>query len=276
MLNTIIRLTAASIFLGCSFLIIALSVWTSRRPSRMYKAIPPVLAAAFIVLSVAMVAQQSGDTHPNLPDSSIEGIVTVEGPIETSRALEGTKLTLTEGRFYEKSRSVFTDVEGHYQFDCLSAGTYQLNVKVKGYQPYTATVHLWQGEMHLENVALHAVNLARFGQRGLSFAKQGSAVTLHMRPASFDPTMAPSQSAHSGVGLGGSSRNFALRPARVIIVQPVPTKPLSIRVPTTRTSDSPYFPGSKPLKRICAACRACSGGMPSILPEFPVLRFQEV
>ena len=276
MLTTITRLSAVSIFVGYSLLVIALSVWTGRRKSSINTAMPSLFPVALIVLSAAMMAQQSGDTHRNLPDSSIEGIVTVQGPIETARVLEGTKLTLTEGRLYEKSRSAFTDVEGHYQFDCLSAGTYQLNVKVKGYQPFTATVHLWQGEMHLENVALHAVNLARFGQRGLSFAKQGSAVTLHMRPASFDPTMASSQSAHSGVGLGGSSRNFALRPARVIIVQPVPTKPLSIRVPTTRTSDSPYFPVSKPLQRICAACRACSGGMPSILPEFPVLRFQEV
>jgi hypothetical protein len=82
--------------------------------------------------------------------------------------------------------------------------------------------------------------------------------------------------AHIGVGAGGSIRNFALQPARVVIVQPVPTKPLSTRFPTTRTSGPPYFPGSKPVKRTRAVCLECPGRMPSILLEFTVSRFREV
>jgi hypothetical protein len=156
MLNTITGLSAASIFLGYSLLVIALVRCTRRRRSWINYAMPALFPVALIVLSVAMLAQQSGDTDRSLPDSSIEGLVILDGTSGSSTVLQGVKLTITEGRLHEKSLSVFTDEEGHYQFDGLRPGTYQLKVTVKGCQSFATTVHLGLDELHVKEIALHA------------------------------------------------------------------------------------------------------------------------
>jgi hypothetical protein len=117
-----------------------------------------------------MFAQQSGDTDRILPASSIEGLVILDGSSGTSTMLQGVKLTITEGCLHENSLSVLTDEEGHYQFDGLRPGTYQLKVTVKGYQSFATTVHLGRNELHLEEIALHAENVAFFEGRASSSA----------------------------------------------------------------------------------------------------------
>lgn len=154
MLETIPRLSAASIFAGYSLLVIALIMWTSRRRSVTSVPMPRMLPIALIVLSAAIFAQQSGDTDRNLANSSIQGLVTVKGPSGKPSTLNGVTIQLSGGVLEQQSLSVLTDTDGHYQFEHLRAGTYQLEVKVKGCQPFTKTVRLRRNEMHVENIAL--------------------------------------------------------------------------------------------------------------------------
>jgi hypothetical protein len=53
------------------------------------------------------------------------------------------------------SLTALTDSGGRFQFSQLGAGAYVLDVRVEGLQPFVMTILLAQGELRVENVALH-------------------------------------------------------------------------------------------------------------------------
>jgi hypothetical protein len=82
-------------------------------------------------------------------------VVTTVGPSGESTSLACIELTLTGDALATKSFSALSDTHGHYHFDHLSAGKYQLEVRAKGFEPFDQTVLLGRGEVRLENVVLH-------------------------------------------------------------------------------------------------------------------------
>ncbi len=85
---------------------------------------------------------------------SIKGVVTVQGPNGEFTVLEGMTLELSGGSQARVSLSVITDAAGHYQFDGLKAGTYQLQAHAEGLQSMTKTIPLGPDELLVENVVL--------------------------------------------------------------------------------------------------------------------------
>lgn len=115
----------------------------------------PMLLFALIASGAPTLAQQSVDKGQDAANNSIQGVVTTVGPSGESTTLEGIALKLSGGTLGEKPLSALSDGEGHYQFDHLGAGTYQLEAHVEGFQPFMKTVLLGRNEVHVENVVLH-------------------------------------------------------------------------------------------------------------------------
>jgi hypothetical protein len=114
----------------------------------------PLLLCAVLFLKTPVLAEAHGEAGPNLPSSSIQGVVMVKAPGGESMAMEGITVNLRGSSLGAESLSALTDAEGHYQFNQLSAGSYLAEVRVEGFQPFSSTLVLGRGELRVENVIL--------------------------------------------------------------------------------------------------------------------------
>jgi hypothetical protein len=78
----------------------------------------------------------------------------ITGPDQTD-VLVGIEVRLTDAQLGAASRSTVTDGDGRFQFAQLPAGTYRLEAKPEGFQPWVVTATLGQGQAALQDVVLH-------------------------------------------------------------------------------------------------------------------------
>jgi hypothetical protein len=107
-----------------------------------------------LFLTTPVLATGPGEADPNLPSSSIQGVVTVKAPSGESIAMEGITVNLRGSTPGAGNLSALTDAEGHYQFSQLSAGSYLAEVRVEGFEPFSSPLVLGRGELRVENVIL--------------------------------------------------------------------------------------------------------------------------
>jgi Carboxypeptidase regulatory-like domain len=118
-----------------------------------------VLLAACLWLAGPLRAQESKINAAELY-SSVQGVVSAIDPQGQSTPLESIPLKLGGESLGERSLSTVTDAEGHYQFIELGAGTYLLQARLEGFQPFTKTVVLKQNQRRFENVALELATVS--------------------------------------------------------------------------------------------------------------------
>ena len=94
--------------------------------------------------------EEGGD--PN--ESSVQGIVTVNGAGGESTPVEGITMTLRSSTNGDDPFTALTDAQGHYEFDQLKAGSYLEDVRVEGFRPFSQTLILKRGELRVANVVL--------------------------------------------------------------------------------------------------------------------------
>ena len=92
--------------------------------------------------------------NPEAERASIEGLVTLNGQQGQADAVPGVLVTLSGGLSGLKSLSDTTDAEGHYRCAQLSPGTYTIEARLDGFQPFSESIVLTQGEAKIENVSL--------------------------------------------------------------------------------------------------------------------------
>ena len=140
--------------------------------------------------ALAGFAQEPAD-EANRGTASITGRVTVvTGQSETSN-LAGVEVRLsglspTAPR--TASRTAVTDDDGSFQFAQLPAGAYRLEASPEGFQPWTATVTLREGEGAIEEILLH-INSAVQGMEVHGAASDISAESAVMTSAVSDQVL---------------------------------------------------------------------------------------
>jgi hypothetical protein len=113
-------------------------------------------AALLIALSIwAMPAcAQKATTAAQAASASVSGKVTASTGQQTTDKLAGITVKLNATAPGSASQTTVTDSEGHYEFARLTAGSYNLEAGVDGFQPWTAVVTLGPGQTVTEDVAL--------------------------------------------------------------------------------------------------------------------------
>jgi Carboxypeptidase regulatory-like domain len=113
-------------------------------------------AALLIALSIwAMPAcAQKATTAAQAASASVSGKVTASTGQQTTDKLAGITVKLNATAPGSASQTTVTDSEGHYEFAHLTAGSYNLEAGVDGFQPWTAVVTLGPGQTVTEDVAL--------------------------------------------------------------------------------------------------------------------------
>lgn len=111
------------------------------------------LLLSLIVSGGVAFAQIPDISHPEASRPSIEGMVKLADQQNQAEPVPGVPLTLTSSSTGE-SLAATTDAEGRFQFKDLSPGTYAIQARLQGFQPFGETVVLRDGETKLENVGL--------------------------------------------------------------------------------------------------------------------------
>jgi hypothetical protein len=114
----------------------------------------PLLFCALLLFKTPVFAEGPRDADPNIPSSSVQGVVTVKAPEGEPIAMEGITVNLRGSTLGDKSLSALTDAKGHYQFDQLSAGSYLAEVRMEGFEPFSSTLALGRGEVRVESIVL--------------------------------------------------------------------------------------------------------------------------
>jgi len=103
-------------------------------------------AIALLVLSgFALVADavSAGNTHPSAPAQGVGGTVTGVIKDVNNRSADGAQVVLSQGSQLIASQK--TGSNGSFSF-LVPAGTYDLTINYTGYQIYTKTVNLVEGQ----------------------------------------------------------------------------------------------------------------------------------
>ena len=111
------------------------------------------LLLSLVLSGGAAFAQNSNASYAETSRASIEGVVKLADQQSQTEPVPGVELTLTSSSTGE-SLSTTTDVEGRYQFMNLSPGTYAIQARLQGFQPFGATVVLHDGETKIQDVGL--------------------------------------------------------------------------------------------------------------------------
>ena len=120
--------------------------------------------ALFFALTVGVSSgfQIATVGNPERKSASIEGLVTLDGQQGQVDAIPGVLVTLSGGLSGLTTSSDTTDAAGHYRVGQLSPGAYTIETHLDGFQSFTASIVLKQGETKVENVRL---NLNRVVQK---------------------------------------------------------------------------------------------------------------
>jgi len=111
----------------------------------------------FLVLIVggsSVFAQIANSTRPEAAGASIDGLITVADQQGQADAVPGVLVRLADASSAPEPLSATTDAEGRYRFTQLSPGTYTIEVRLDGFQPFTESIVLSQGDAKTENVSL--------------------------------------------------------------------------------------------------------------------------
>jgi hypothetical protein len=111
------------------------------------------LLLSLIVSGGVAFAQISDISHPEASRALIEGMVKLADQQNQAEPVPGVPLTLTSSST-GKSQAATTDAEGRYQFMNLSPGTYAIQARLQGFQPFGETLVVRDGETKIEDVGL--------------------------------------------------------------------------------------------------------------------------
>jgi hypothetical protein len=114
----------------------------------------PMFVLALLAVGVPLLAQAPHEDGRDRTSSSIQGVVTVKAPNTESTTMEGITVNLRGLTPGAENLAALTDAEGHYELNQLSAGRYQLEARVEGFQPFSQTLLLGSGELRVANVVL--------------------------------------------------------------------------------------------------------------------------
>src|SRR5208283_4223598 len=92
-------------------------------------------------------------SHSESSRASIEGMVELSDQQNQTEPVPGVPVTLTSSSMGE-SLAATTDAEGRYQFKDLPPGTYAIQARLQGFQPFAETVVLRDGETKIQDVGL--------------------------------------------------------------------------------------------------------------------------
>ena len=92
--------------------------------------------------------------NPRAESASIEGVVTLDSQQGQAEVIPGVLVTLRGGSSGLESLSDTTDAAGHYRVGQLSPGAYTIETRLDGFQSFTESIVLKQGETKVENVRL--------------------------------------------------------------------------------------------------------------------------
>jgi hypothetical protein len=196
-------LSLASRLAGISFLL-------RRVPSRTNKAgrgsvtrTPLVVVAVSLLLPALALSQEPANQVVATPESSVQGDVTVGSPDGRQTVVPGVTLTLvavsaptrattTSSDSHNRIGLVqqhgspagsvltsVTDAQGHYAFSHLKRGSYQLQAAPAGFRPFSETIVLSAGELHVANVGLQlasVVQTVKVRAQAPGVAQQGASV----------------------------------------------------------------------------------------------------
>ena len=112
------------------------------------------LFVALIVGGTSLFAQVANVTDPAAAGASIEGLVTVADQKGHADAVLGVLVKLSGTSSGPESLSATTDTEGRYRFTQLSPGTYTIEARLDGFQPFSESIVLRLGDAKAENVSL--------------------------------------------------------------------------------------------------------------------------
>ena len=98
-------------------------------------------------------AQISSVSHSEASRASIEGVVKLADQQSQAEPVPGAPVTLTSSSM-GRPLAVTTDAQGRYQFKDLSPGTYAIQARLQGFQPFAETVVLRDGETKIQDVGL--------------------------------------------------------------------------------------------------------------------------
>jgi hypothetical protein len=111
------------------------------------------LLFATLIWAMPGFAQQPG-TAIQAGSGSVSGKVTATTGQKTTNNLAGITVKLMGTAPGSASKTTVTDFEGRYVFARLVPGTYNLEARVEGFQPWTAAVTLEPGQVITQDVAL--------------------------------------------------------------------------------------------------------------------------
>ncbi len=111
------------------------------------------LLLSLILSGGVAFAQISEISHSEASRASIEGVVKLADQQNQTEPVPGVPVTLTSSSAGE-SLAATTDAEGRYQFKDLSPGTYAIQARLQGFQPFGDTVVLRDGETKIQDVGL--------------------------------------------------------------------------------------------------------------------------
>ncbi len=111
------------------------------------------LLIAFLIWVLPGFARQAGTAAQTGP-ASVSGKVTATTGQKTTNNLAGITVKLTAIAPGSFSKTTVTNFEGRYEFARLVPGSYNLEARVEGFQPWTAAVTLEAGQAVTEDVTL--------------------------------------------------------------------------------------------------------------------------
>jgi len=146
---------------------------------------PLVFILVSMLLPALAFSQEPSNRAAAPPDSSLQGEVTAGSRDGRQMAVPGVTLTLVAAsaetsasaagsaihdhvRLVQQRRvpagsvlTAVTDAQGHYAFSHLKRGSYQLRAAPAGFQPFSETIVLSPGELHVANVGLQLVSVVQ-------------------------------------------------------------------------------------------------------------------
>lgn len=115
-----------------------------------------LFAAHTSLAGVAFAQVSSGD----LPTGELHGTATRIGPQGEITALGGIPVSLRANSQKAGPWSTLSDTDGHFDFTGLSAGSYALEVDVRGFRAFTTTIVLQPGESRIRDIRLELATVA--------------------------------------------------------------------------------------------------------------------
>ena len=109
---------------------------------------------ALILWGTSLFAQVPKGSRPEVAGTSIEGLVVVSDQQGHADAVPGVLVKLAGATSGPEPVSATTDAEGRYRFTQLSPGDYTIEARLDGFQPFTESIVLRQGDAKIENVSL--------------------------------------------------------------------------------------------------------------------------